>query len=286
MNTMDVVVIAEVSQLPREIDSVPEEHAVEILTPNRPNQSFYEWMRNRRVRNRLDLLDLEYSQIGEPTVESEQRIMIGTESLRFGLTDRGATEHSANRNAVDGGALDAEADDATGKYVHDQHDPMAAHQDRFNTKQISTPEAVLGLREEGQPGGAIRPRMAGTIMDREHTAHRILVDLDAEGMRNLLGDAQIAEVRIARFHLDDRRDEFCGRTFGPGRRRCGDEEKSRRYFRSTNALWNFSSVTGLISAPSFTSRRGVTNSVVNPSRKRSIDVRFGARCRERLLISS
>jgi hypothetical protein len=96
-------------------------------------------MRNRRVRNRLDLLDLEYSQIGEPTVESEQRIMIGTESLRFGLTDRGATEHSANRNAVDGGALDAEADDATGKYVHDQHDPMAAHQDRFNKKHTNSP---------------------------------------------------------------------------------------------------------------------------------------------------
>ncbi len=26
--------------------------------------------------------------------------------------------------------------------------------------------------------------------------------------------------------------------FGPGLRRCDEEEKSRRYFRSTNALWN------------------------------------------------
>ena len=35
---------------------------------------------------------------------------------------------------------------------------------------------------------------------------------------------------------------------GPGLRRCDEEEKSRRYFRSTNILWNFNSVDGLMSA--------------------------------------
>ena len=71
---------------------------------------------------------------------------------------------------------------------------------------------------------------------------------------------------------------------GPGLRRCDEEEKSRRYFRSTKALWNLNSVAGLTSAPSFGIRRGLTNSVVSPSTKRSSEVRFGARCRERLLI--
>ena len=47
-------------------------------------------------------------------------------------------------------------------------------------------------------------------------------------------------------------------------------------------LWNLDSVAGLISAPSFGIRRGLTNSVVSRSTKRSIDVRFGARCRERV----
>ena len=65
--------------------------------------------------------------------------------------------------------------------------------------------------------------------------------------------------------------------FGPGLRRRDEEEKSSRYFRSTNALWNFSSVAGLTSAPSFAMRRGLTNSVVSPGTKRSSVVRFGAR---------
>jgi hypothetical protein len=73
---------------------------------------------------------------------------------------------------------------------------------------------------------------------------------------------------------------------GPGLRRCDEEEKSRRYLRSTKAWWNLNSVAGLMSAPSFAIRRGLTNSVVRPSKKRSIDFRFGARCRERLLMSN
>jgi hypothetical protein len=57
-------------------------------------------------------------------------------------------------------------------------------------------------------------------------------------------------------------------------------------FRSTNALWNLNSVAGLRIAQSFAIRRGLRNSVVSPSRKRSSEVRFGARCRDRLLISN
>ena len=64
----------------------------------------------------------------------------------------------------------------------------------------------------------------------------------------------------------------------PWGRVCGEaseEEKSRRYFRSTKALWNLSSVAGLTSAPSFGIRRGLTNNVAKPSTKRSSAVRFG-----------
>ena len=57
-------------------------------------------------------------------------------------------------------------------------------------------------------------------MLREHTAHDILVDVDAERMRDLLGDAQVAELRIARFQLDNRRDEFCGGAFRAGLASC------------------------------------------------------------------
>lgn len=73
---------------------------------------------------------------------------------------------------------------------------------------------------------------------------------------------------------------------GPGLQRCGEDEKSRRYFRSTKARRNFNSVAGLTSAPSFAIRRGLANSAVSPSTKRSSVVRFGARCLDRLLIRS
>ena len=73
---------------------------------------------------------------------------------------------------------------------------------------------------------------------------------------------------------------------GPGLRRCAEEEKSNLYFRSINALWNLSSVAGLMSAPSCGMRWGLTNSVVNPSTNRSGALRLGARCLDRLLISS
>ncbi len=74
--------------------------------------------------------------------------------------------------------------------------------------------------------------------------------------------------------------------FGPGLRRCPQEEKSRRYLRSTSALWNLNSMEDLRIADSFGMRRGLTNCAVSPSTKRSSVVRFGARCRERLLINS
>ena len=45
--------------------------AIEKLTPNRPDQPFDERMRHWGVGDRLVLLDIEYAQVGEPTVEAE-----------------------------------------------------------------------------------------------------------------------------------------------------------------------------------------------------------------------
>jgi hypothetical protein len=51
MNTMDIVVLPEVTELARKISRIPEERAIEILTPNRTDQSFDERVRNRGIRN-------------------------------------------------------------------------------------------------------------------------------------------------------------------------------------------------------------------------------------------
>ena len=46
MTTVTVVIILEFAQLPRQIDCIPEEHAIKTLAPNRADQSFNELMRN------------------------------------------------------------------------------------------------------------------------------------------------------------------------------------------------------------------------------------------------
>ena len=82
MHAMRVVIVREFAQLPRQVHRVPEEHPIEVFTPNRADQPFDERMRNRSVRNRLDFLDLEYAQVGEPTVKAKQRVVIGADAFR------------------------------------------------------------------------------------------------------------------------------------------------------------------------------------------------------------
>jgi len=64
MHAMAVVVIPERLQLSLQIDRVPEEDAVQVLAPDRADQTLNERMRNRCVGNRLDILDLEDAQVG------------------------------------------------------------------------------------------------------------------------------------------------------------------------------------------------------------------------------
>jgi hypothetical protein len=145
--------------------------------------------------------------------------------------------------------------------------------------------SILRVADEGEPRRSLGAR-SGSVVSGEDTTDHVFVDLYAKGVRDLLGDSHAAETRIAPLHLDNGRDEVRGRAFRTGFATMRRGEKSKRYFRSTNALWNLSSVAGLMSAPSFAIRLGLTNSMVSPSTKRSIEVRFGARCLERLLITS
>jgi len=81
MHAMAVVVIPERLQLSLQIDRVPEEDAVQVLAPDRADQTLNERMRNRCVGDRLDLLDLEDAQVGAPALEAKQRVVIGAGRL-------------------------------------------------------------------------------------------------------------------------------------------------------------------------------------------------------------
>jgi hypothetical protein len=104
---------------------------------------------------------------------------------------------------------DAKADDTTGEDVHDQQDPMAAQDDRFNAKQIDTPDTVFCLSDDRQPGWTIGIRLRSRVYG-EYASHDIFVYLNAKSVSDLLGDADITELLIAVLHLDDGRDELLG----------------------------------------------------------------------------
>lgn len=52
-------------------------------------------------------------------------------------------------------------------------------------------------------------------MPLQDAPHDILVNFDAKGIRNLLGDFQATELRIATLHLDYGGNELRGGAFGP-----------------------------------------------------------------------
>src|ERR1700752_1877649 len=133
--------------------------------------------------------------------------------------------------------------------------------------------------------GPSAPRLGSKVYGK-HATHDIFVDFDAKSVIDLLGNADTNELWIAALHLDEAAMGWVEGPLGPGFRFRWEEENSRRYFRWTSALWNLTSVAGLIIADSFGMRCGLTKRVVSPSTRRSSMVRFGARCRERLLIRS
>src|ERR1019366_7351406 len=171
-------------------------------------------MRNRRVRNRFDLLDLEYPQVGQPAVESEQRIMVGTQVFRQRLVGDRVIEHSTHGYPVNVSGCCTEADDAACKQIHHHQYPVAAQEDRFAAEQVDAPEAIFDVPDGYQPGRAIGPGVVGSGVPGEHAAHDIFVDLYAEGVRDLLSDFRTAEARIAPFDLNNCGDEFSRWSFG------------------------------------------------------------------------
>lgn len=64
MDTIRIVILLEFAKLARQVDGVPEEYPIEVLTPDSSDQPFDERMRDRSVRNRFDFLDFEEAQVG------------------------------------------------------------------------------------------------------------------------------------------------------------------------------------------------------------------------------
>jgi len=153
----------------------------------------------------------------------------GTNSLRHRMVRDGTVEHAAYRNPVDRSVLHAEADKAPREDIDHDHNPVTTQEDGFAAEQVNTPQAVLGPGEKGQPGWAIGSRGPRLVMFGEDATPHVLVEFDTERMANLLGNPQMAEIRVLDFISTIAAIRSAAGPFGPGFRQGGEDENSRRY---------------------------------------------------------
>ena len=94
--------------------------------------------------------------------------------------------------------MHAKSDDSPCELIHDDEDPVGFEEYGFTPEEVNAPETVLHMSDEAEPGGPIS--LVRAIMLREDTSHDILIDIDAKGPCDLLGDSGGAEPGITAFH--------------------------------------------------------------------------------------
>src|SRR5213594_2541248 len=159
-------------------------------------------MRERHVRDGLDFCHVEDPKIPLPLMEPIQGIVVRAEVCWRGVAARRSIEHSAQPDAIHDAAMHTKAHNTTRAVVyHDEH-PVRPQDRRFASKQIKTPQAVLRLTEDREPG---RPRRVWgrPVPSGENASYDILVDGNTEGQGDLLRDAWATPRRIPLFHVDD-----------------------------------------------------------------------------------
>jgi hypothetical protein len=122
------------------------------------------------------------------------------------LRDR-AIEHAANGRTAEIRRCDAEADDAAGEDIHRDKDPVSLEQDRFATKAVDAPEAVLSLPDDGKQRRTITTWSRAVVLD-EDAPDDIFIDFDTESAGDLLGNFPATEAGVSPLHLDDRVYQF------------------------------------------------------------------------------
>ena len=239
-----IEICPEIEQLVLQVRRRPEQRAIQILASNRADQPFHKGMGQGNIGDGFDFDYLQDPQIGLPLPKPIQGIMVGAEVVgHTGLPSNGAVEHAAKCHAIDGSGVDAEPNDPAGVLIHDDQDPAGPQRGRFAPEQIYTPEAVLHVANEGQPGWTtgvlFRPIVAG-----ENPSNDVFVDGDVESQGNLLSDSRAAPGGIALLHLDNSVDEFFVGSVWSRAYAGAWMKKSRQYFRFLRARWRPKRVEG------------------------------------------
>jgi hypothetical protein len=226
---MVVVVVLEIALFGLQVLARPEERQVQAFPPNSADQSFYERMREWRVRRGFDFLHFEYSKIGLPLVEPEQRIVIRTEVFRSRLTSSRLPEHPAQRHSINDSGMCPKPNDLARILVHHDQYPVRSRGRRLAPEQIDAPQTVLHVAQKRKPGrtGGSRYRPG---MNSQYTAHHVLVDRDTEGQSCLLRNSWTSPSGIAQFHWTTASTSSRAGPSGPGLRRAPGE--NRRWYLS------------------------------------------------------
>ena len=224
---MTVEVGSEIEQLVFKIRARPEQRVIQILVSKSADQPLHEWMGQRNVGDGLDFGYLQYPQIGLPLVEPIKRIMVGAEVFGHrAVPSNGAVEHPAESDTIDRSDLDAEPNDTARILIHDNQDPVGPQRSRFAPEQIDTPEAVLQVAQESQPGWTtgvlFRAVVTGETPSNLCQGHLLSNSWTAPGgLRCFIWTTASISSWLG--------------PFGPGLRLRLDE-KSRRYFRVPQGL--------------------------------------------------
>jgi hypothetical protein len=121
VNASLIVVDRKSFQFALQVQTIPEEDLIEVLTSHGADEALDEWMRARHEGNGLEFLDLKDPQVRSPAMESEQRVMIGTHVSWETVPAAGVIEHPADSNAVNMCGLNTESHNPTREDVHDEH---------------------------------------------------------------------------------------------------------------------------------------------------------------------
>ena len=107
------------------------------------------------------------------------------------------------------------ADDSAGVLIHDDEDPVSPQGCRLAAKQVDTPETVLEVTDEGQPGRAAGMGHESEMYGQDAPDY-VFIDGDAKSQGNLLSDPWAAPGWVALFCGDNCIDEVFGGSFWPG----------------------------------------------------------------------
>ena len=241
-------------------------------------------MRQRHRRHTLHLGHLQHPQVGAPLVKPIQRVVVGAEARRTREPSNRMVEHAAQGAAIHGSSMDAKADESAACIGPSPPAPngFAGSPTRTGTGRCST-----GYLSHAPGMSARTDHPSGVPVDSAWRALGAPRPCRCRPQRRARSVGRSADSPTWGYAASCRRWRrpvlwadpwvLCGGRFG---------ENSSRYLRWRNVRWKFRIVDGLSTIAERNTRAGRMNSAQTPARIRSDTRRFGARCRERLRISS